>query len=362
MATQELAIIPERSLAKSNELLQPNNLAELQQLGGLMAASGFFSDSRSAAQACVKILAGREMGFPPIASMTGISIIDGKPSTGANLIAAAMKRAGYTWKVIQRDAKGCKLTVIYRNQEMGPAEFLEEDAKRANLLGKKNWLSWPRSMYFARAISEAAKTYAPEIFLGMPIYTADELGAVNTTEDGAALPEPVEHDHHGRGPLNAESEAVAQQKIAELSQPRNEPPPPPAIATAPAVVESGTGEGAAPNSAPAPVTNGTKLVPDAVMKLWQRAGKSFGECCEVFGELKFDLSEMTSNDEKYYEILNRHGMTAANDIKGKPARAWKAAMHDMYDFLVAGAFAEAEPQPAAEFLSNAEAFVEAANG
>jgi hypothetical protein len=49
--------------------------------------------------ACVKILAGREMGFPPIASMVGISIIEGKPAAGANLLAAAMKRAGYTWRV-----------------------------------------------------------------------------------------------------------------------------------------------------------------------------------------------------------------------------------------------------------------------
>jgi hypothetical protein len=172
-------------------LLEPNSLIELQQLGALMAQSGFFSDARQAAQACVKILAGREMGFPPIASMVGISIIEGKPAAGANLLAAAMKRAGYTWRVVQRDTKGCKLVLSFKGQEIGPSEFTEDDARRANLLGKRNWQQYPRSMYFARCISDAARTYAPEALAGLPAYTAEELGAEESTEDGALIPPPA---------------------------------------------------------------------------------------------------------------------------------------------------------------------------
>jgi hypothetical protein len=43
-------------------LLEPNNLGELQQLGTLMAQSGFFSDAREAAKACVKYPGGARDG------------------------------------------------------------------------------------------------------------------------------------------------------------------------------------------------------------------------------------------------------------------------------------------------------------
>ena len=211
LAVVEKAAI-KTAIAPRTALLEPQTLAELQQLGTLMAQSGFFTDARSAAQACVKILAGREMGFPPIASMTGVHVIEGKPSLGANLIAAAMKRAGYTWKVVQRDAKGCRLIISYRGQELGPAEFVEADAARVGCLGKSNWQKWPKSMYFARCITDAGRTYAPEVFGGIAPYTAEELGATNTTEDGAAI-----------APA---SPVVAEQRIAEEQQKVAEPKPP----------------------------------------------------------------------------------------------------------------------------------------
>jgi len=117
-----------------------------------MAQSGFLSDARGAAQASVKILAGREKGFPPLASMVGISIIEGKPAAGANLLAGATKRARYTWRVVQRDTKGCMLILSYKGSEIGPAEFLEENARCANLLNKRNWQQYPLDV-FSRAVS-----------------------------------------------------------------------------------------------------------------------------------------------------------------------------------------------------------------
>ena len=64
------------------------------KLAEVMAKSGFFTDARDAAQAVVKVLAGAEMGFGPVSSMTGVNIIKGKVSIGANLMAAAVRRSG----------------------------------------------------------------------------------------------------------------------------------------------------------------------------------------------------------------------------------------------------------------------------
>ena len=47
-------------------------LEDTMRLGKVISSSGFFQDARQEAQAVVKVLAGRELGFGPIASMMGV--------------------------------------------------------------------------------------------------------------------------------------------------------------------------------------------------------------------------------------------------------------------------------------------------
>ena len=156
-----------------------------------MVASGFFADSKMAAQAVVKILAGQELGFGPFASMTGVNIIQNKPVLAANLMAAAVKRQGkYNYRVTHLDDTGCELTFFEGGQEVGKSKFEKADAEKAQLLTKDNWKKYPRNMYFARALSNGQKWYAPDVFNGATVYTPDELGAV-VDEEGNAVIEVV---------------------------------------------------------------------------------------------------------------------------------------------------------------------------
>lgn len=148
-----------------------------------MSASGFFADTKQASQAIVKILAGQELGFGPFASMTGVAIIQGKPTVGANLMAAAVKRTGkYNYRVIEMTNENCVLAFLENGQEVGRSEFSIDDAKAAGLTSKDNWRKYPRNMLFARALSNGVRWYAPDIFGGATVYTPDEMGAV-TNED-----------------------------------------------------------------------------------------------------------------------------------------------------------------------------------
>ena len=154
-----------------------------------MVASGFFADSKQAAQAVVKILAGQELGFGPFASMTGVNIIQNKPVLAANLMAAAVKRQGkYNYRVIELTDTGCELAFFEAGQEVGRSKFDKADAEKAGLLQKDNWKKYPRNMYFARAISNGQKWYAPDVFNGATVYTPDELGAVVDEEGNAIIP------------------------------------------------------------------------------------------------------------------------------------------------------------------------------
>jgi len=145
------------------------------ELGDILAKSGYFQDASEAAQAIVKVLAGRELGIGPVASMTGIHIIKGKPSLGANLIGAAIKRSGrYNYRINEITNERCALTFYEDGEEVGPSVFTKADAQAA---GTQNMNKFPRNMLFARAISNGARWYCPDIFGGGPVYTPEELGA-----------------------------------------------------------------------------------------------------------------------------------------------------------------------------------------
>lgn len=181
-------------LALSTNIIRSFDDAE--RAARAMAASGFFPDSKQAAQAIVKILAGQELGFGPFASMTGVSIIQGKPTIGANLMAAAVKRTGkYNYRLTEMTDTVCEIAFFENGKETGRSRFTIDDAKKANLTGKDNWTKYPRNMLFARALSNGQRWYAPDVFNGALVYTPDELGQT-TDEDGNAVIDAQSHEIH----------------------------------------------------------------------------------------------------------------------------------------------------------------------
>ncbi|NBW19768.1 MAG: hypothetical protein EBR82_68525 [Caulobacteraceae bacterium] len=171
-----------------NALTKNHSVEELGRIGQIFVTSGFFSDTKDAAQAIVKVMAGQELGFAPIASMTGVYIMKGKVSLSANLMAAAIKRSGrYTFKVLQLDAKECSIEFYEilggKRESIGISSFTMAEAAQAGLAGSATWKNFPRNMLYARAMSNGAKWYCPDVF-GGPIYTPDELGAAVDGETG----------------------------------------------------------------------------------------------------------------------------------------------------------------------------------
>jgi hypothetical protein len=153
-------------------------LTETMQLGEILAKSGFFEDSRQAAQAVVKVLAGQEIGIGPIAAMTGIFIVKGKPTIGANVQAAAVKRSGkYNYRIRAHDDSVCRIEFFERAgqgwESLGFSQFTRADAVKA---GTQNLEKFARNMLFARAISNGVKWFCPDIFNGAPVYTPEEMG------------------------------------------------------------------------------------------------------------------------------------------------------------------------------------------
>lgn len=165
----------------TKELAIVQSLGDITQIADIMSASGYFADARDAAQVAVKILAGREMGFGPFASATGVHIIKGRPAIGANLMAAAVKaHPKYDYRIRQMTTDVCEIEFYQSGESLGVSTFTIQDARDA---GTQNLQKYARNMLFARAMSNGVRWYTPDVFMGSAVYTPEELGAP-VNEDG----------------------------------------------------------------------------------------------------------------------------------------------------------------------------------
>lgn len=176
-------------------------------VGQVMAKSGFFADTRDAAQAAVKVMWGQELGIGPVTAMMGIHIIKGKLSMSANLMGAQIKRSGrYTFRVREMEHERVSIEFFEGPESLGVSSYTKQDAQTAGLWGSAgSWKQHPRNMLYARAMSNGAKWFCPDAFGGSPVYTPDELGAEVDGETGEVIelppvdarPDPLEDPDPG---------------------------------------------------------------------------------------------------------------------------------------------------------------------
>jgi hypothetical protein len=198
MGSNEVQVLPEAGrpdTTKSLALAGGLSLDEIKSVGTLFFQSGMFKDAKSAAQAITKVIAGQELGVPPMQSMRGIHVVDGNPQLSAGLIAALVKRSGrYDYRVKEqndtvvvlewRQAVGWAGRIVTKYEVVGESSFTLAEAESANLTSRTNWKTYTEDMLFARALTRGARRYCPDVF-GGAVYAPGE--AAPDQED---LPQP----------------------------------------------------------------------------------------------------------------------------------------------------------------------------
>lgn len=160
-------------------VIAPRTLAEAKELSTVLAAANSLPASlkKSPADIVAIVLAGAELGIPPMASIRSIHLIDGKPVLSADAMAGLCLRnrdvCEYLTLVVSTDAKA-----TYRAKRKGAPEPVEisftiEQAKIAGLVGKGNWAKYPAAMLRARAMSAIARAVFPDLVGNL--YDSDEL-------------------------------------------------------------------------------------------------------------------------------------------------------------------------------------------
>jgi len=160
------------------------------------------------------------LAIPEINAITGIDVVDGKPSLSANLMAALARRAGHKVR-IKGDDTSCTVEIIRKDDQdyTYTTVWTIEMARNAGLANKNNWKHYPRAMLRSRGISEGVRTACPEVLYGM-YYTADELGSERheTERSDEALSD-------GPGPLTREMLHGTDERQERSKQPERSPTP-----------------------------------------------------------------------------------------------------------------------------------------
>lgn len=239
--TKDVAV-REQNAALPLPPMNDEEVATAFRTANALASSGMFKDIKSARQAFVKIIAGRDLGLTPFEAMGALHVMEGKIEAGADLHATRVRQRradGYDYRVAWlkvvtpgegeadpvveavwsneedladiRDVYGCAIEFTFptvEGQGRGVSRFTEKDSKKAGLLkDRSNHDKFPRNMYFARAMTNGVAWFMPEVMGGLRVYAPGEVqpeGGVDVTAGTA-----VEYDEGSAGvELPIEVEAV----------------------------------------------------------------------------------------------------------------------------------------------------------
>jgi len=122
------------------------------------------------------LLAGNEDGLGPIEALTELHVINGRVGRSANL----MRKLVYKRipGAVIHDVEIGPERVILEGQRPGKppcrVEWTADDARKAKLDKKDNWVNYAEDMLYARATGRLCRRYFPDAF-SSPAYTPEEL-------------------------------------------------------------------------------------------------------------------------------------------------------------------------------------------
>lgn len=195
------------------------------RIGQAAARAGNYK-SKNEAELALRVKYGMEMGLGPATALQSVTVINGSPALTAGAIASKLSsHPEYDYEVTEHTEERCTIVVFrFKRGEWRPcppSTFTMQDAQTAGLVRQGPWKAYPKNMLFARALTNAARWHAAEVF-GGPIYTPDELGA-EVDADGEVVSVPDTPQPAQVIPVSEpQSDAVPDEQPEQLPAPSDE--------------------------------------------------------------------------------------------------------------------------------------------
>lgn len=184
-----LAPVPAPSHAPmlfSQSPLTPTSFSEVREFATLAVKSGLLSDAITTPEAAFVIIAtGLELGLSPMQSLRGIHVVEGKPILSADLLVALAKRSPdcVYFRLVESSYERATYETL-RKGDPKPTSltWTLEDARRAELVGKRTWKAHPAAMLRARCAAALARAVYPDLLLG--VYEDSEGEEIKESKQG----------------------------------------------------------------------------------------------------------------------------------------------------------------------------------
>lgn len=139
--------------------IETGELPALFELSKHLVESGFLPEHiKKPGQAVAIILAGRELGVPPMRALRALTMVKGKLVESADSQLARFKSEGgkATFATLTEDVAELHLT--HPNGDEHDERFTMADAKRASLTANATWAKYPKAMLRSRVITAGLKS------------------------------------------------------------------------------------------------------------------------------------------------------------------------------------------------------------
>ena len=200
-------------------MISPEELNTLDTLAKrLYAAKVFPKTVESVDMAFAILLAGHELGFSPMASARGITLVSGKVSLGADFTVAACTKHRDVCRYFSIIESSATQATYETHREGAPKPvaltYTHDMARRAGLTGSQTWRAHPEAMLRARCAAALARSTYPDLVGGC--YDTDEAAEIRG-EHGREAPATTAQEPPQRSANPLEGRGIE----APASRPQN---------------------------------------------------------------------------------------------------------------------------------------------
>jgi len=197
----------------SEAMVKASDLDGLMRVADMLGKAGPMLPAhiKSPGEALAVIMAGAELGIPPMASLRGIHLVKGKVGMDYSLMIGLLRRAGYGVQWVGQSSTRCELLLTYRDGTTHTEVWDVDRAKKAGLWGNAGpWSNYPQTMLTARCVSSAARAFAGDVLAGC--YSMDEVreiggGTVNVGGSDVHVAEVIATEQTYEDPKQADEKS-----------------------------------------------------------------------------------------------------------------------------------------------------------
>jgi hypothetical protein len=166
---------PPKAIAMGDGGLALTTLEEAYRFAQYVVKSRLCPKDDTPETVLMKLQGGRELGLPPMRAMAALYVVNGRLAMEGWAMLALCRASGKFAKLRpfnegEGDSRsGCIEFVRADTGESETVRFTTADAKRAGLMSKDTYKSYPDDMLIWKAVGRFGKRYASDVIMGIDV-------------------------------------------------------------------------------------------------------------------------------------------------------------------------------------------------